>query len=480
MKKHSYHFATTICLCFLLFLQAYGQEVKFDEGLYDGLQWRLVGPFRGGRSATVCGVAHQPNLYYMGTAGGGVWKTVDGGNTWSCISDGFFGGSIGAVAVSESDPNVIYVGEGEQTVRGDVSSGRGCWRSMDAGKTWAFIGLPGSEHIGRIRIHPKDPNLVYVAAMGNLWKPNEERGVFKSTDGGSTWKKVLYVSDTTAAIDLVLDPSNPRIMYAGMWDIKRNGYRMDSGGKGSSLWKSVDGGENWKNISSSKGLPKGVWGIVGVTVSPVNSDRIWTIIEAEDGGVFRSDNGGLSWQKTNDDRALRQRAWYYSRIYADTHNEDVVYVMNVSYHRSKDGGETFASFNAPHGDHHDLWIAPEDPNRMVIADDGGAQISYDGGKNWTTYLNQPTAQFYRVTTDQHFPFHILGAQQDNSTVRILHRSKGNSISERDWEPSAGGESAHLAPDPDNPDIVYGGTFKGYHAAFRSHYGSDPINQYLAR
>ncbi|MCB0687631.1 MAG: glycosyl hydrolase, partial [Saprospiraceae bacterium] len=436
-------------------------SMAFDSAFYSGVKWRLVGPFRGGRSATVTGVNNNPNLYYMGTAGGGVWKTNDGGNTWSCISDGFFGGSIGAVAVAPSDPNVIYVGEGEETVRGDVSSGWGCWKSQDAGNTWSKIGLSGTEHISRIRVHPENPDIVFVAAMGNLWKPNEERGIYKSTDGGKNWKKVLYISDHTAASDLILDPNNPRIIYAGMWDIKRNGYRMDSGGPGSGLWKSTDGGETWKEITESSGLPKDTWGIVGITVSPVNSNRLWVIIESLDGGVFRSDDGGSTWSKTNEDRALRQRAWYYSRIYADTQNEDMVYVMNVSYHRSKDGGKTFESFNAPHGDHHDLWIDPNNNQRMIIADDGGGQVSYDGGENWTTYHNQPTAQFYRVTTDNHFPYHILGAQQDNSTVRILHRTDGNAITESDWASSAGGESAHLAADPENPEIVYGGTYKGY-------------------
>ncbi|NND33875.1 MAG: glycosyl hydrolase, partial [Saprospiraceae bacterium] len=310
MKKFFYPCWLALLFCLLGTQPVASQEIQFEEALYSGLEWRLVGPFRGGRAGTVCGVAHRPNLYYMGTAGGGVWKTIDGGNTWYCISDGFFGGSIGAVAVAQSDPNVIYVGEGEQTIRGDVSSGRGCWKSLDAGKTWTSIGLPDSEHISRIRIHPSNADVVYVASMGNLWKPNEERGIFKSTDGGASWTKVLYVSDTTAAIDLVMDPGNPRILYAGMWDIKRNGYRMDSGGAGSGLWKSKDGGETWENISQAAGLPRSVWGIVGVAVSPVNSSRIWTIIEAEDGGVFRSDDAGLTWQKTNEDRALRQRAWY--------------------------------------------------------------------------------------------------------------------------------------------------------------------------
>jgi len=441
--------------------QAQAQTVTYDETLYEGMEWRLVGPFRGGRAGTVCGVEGNPDLYYMGTAGGGVWRTTDGGDSWECISDGFFGGSIGAVAVAPSDPNVLYVGEGEQTVRGNVSSGWGLWRSTDAGKTWTHIGLSESQHIGRIRVHPKDPNTVYAAAMGNLWIPNEQRGVYRSTDGGDTWERILYVSDEAGAVDLILDPNNSRIMYAGTWQIKRNGYRMDSGGPGSHLWKSTDGGDNWTKLTDRPGLPRGVWGIVGVTVSPVNSNRLWAIIEAEDGGVFRSDDAGQTWEKVNENRALRQRAWYYSRIYADTQNEDIVYVCNVGFWRSKDGGRNFSRISTPHSDHHDLWIAPENNQRMVIADDGGGQVSTDAGANWTTYHNQPTAQFYRVTTDNQFPFYIYGAQQDNSTVRIAHRSYGSAIDESNWEPSTGGESAHLAPDPDNPDIVYGGTYKGY-------------------
>lgn len=439
------------------------KEIKstYTESLYNGLQWRLVGPFRGGRAGTVAGVSQNPDLYYMGTAGGGVWKTTDAGSSWSCISDGYFGGSIGAIAVSESDPNIIYVGEGEQTLRGNVSSGNGIWKSMDAGETWRFIGLEGSEHIARIRIHPTNPDLVYIAAIGNLWKPNETRGVYRSKDGGLNWEKILFESNKAGAGDLILDPNNPRIIYAATWEMKRNGYRMDSGGPDSKMYKSTDGGDSWTNISTYEGLPKGPWGIVGITVSPMDSNRVWALIEAEDGGLFRSDDAGKTWKKINENRALRQRAWYYSRIYADSQNIDKLYVMNVSYGVSTDGGKTFTLKNAPHGDHHDLWIDANNNNRMIIADDGGAQISNDGGNNWSTYYNQPTAQFYRVTTDNTFPYRIYGAQQDNSTIRIFNRTASTSIGESDWEPTAGGESAHLAPDPKNNDIVYGGTFKGY-------------------
>ncbi len=435
--------------------------VQFDQTLYQGMQWRLVGPFRGGRAGSVTGVPGHPNLFYMGTAGGGVWRTQDGGQTWHCVSDGFFGGSIGAVAVAESDPNVVYAGEGEQTVRGNVSSGWGLWRSTDAGKSWKHIGLKASEHIGRIRVHPQNPDLVYVAAMGNLWKPSDERGVYRSKDGGATWERILFESDKAGAVDLVLDPNNPRIIYASTWEIKRNGYRMDSGGPGSHLWKSTDGGDTWTKLTHNPGMPKGVIGIIGITVSPVNSNRLWACIENLDGGVFRSDDGGDTWTRTSDFRELRQRAWYYSRIYADTKDLNKVYVANVDFWRSDDGGKNWTSIETPHGDHHDFWIDPDDNRRMAVADDGGAQISFDAGENWTTYHNQPTAQFYRVTTDNHFPFRILGAQQDNSTIRILHRAAGATITEKEWEPSAGGESAHLAPDPDNPDIVYGGNYKGY-------------------
>lgn len=436
--------------------------LSFDQSLYSGIKWREVGPYRGGRSSTLTGVPGNPNLYYFGTVGGGVWRTNDAGQSYENITDKYFGGTIGAVAVAESDPNVIYVGEGEQTLRNNVSSGWGVWKSTDAGTSWKHIGLSDSRHISRIRIHPKNPDVVYVAAMGNLWKPNEMRGIYRSVDGGTTWKKVLYINETAMAGDLAMDPNNPRILYAATWNMKRNGYRMDSGGPDSKLWKSTDGGETWENLSDKPGMPKGINGIIGVTVSPVNSNRIWTIIEnTEAPGVYRSDDAGKTWARINQDRALLQRAWYYCRIYADTQNEDKVWVMNVSYGVSKDGGKTFELKNAPHGDHHDLWIDPANNQRMAIADDGGAQISNDGGENWTTYHNQPTAQFYRVTTDNSFPYNILGAQQDNTSVRIPHRTDGNSITDKDWTALSIGESAHLAPDPTNPNIIYGSDYKGY-------------------
>jgi photosystem II stability/assembly factor-like uncharacterized protein len=435
--------------------------LSYDEKLYNALEWRSIGPYRGGRSAAVTGVPGKPNLFYMGATGGGVWKTSDAGNTWSNISDGFFGSSIGSVAVSEWDNNVIYVGQGEGTVRGNVSYGQGIWKSTDAGKTWIFSGLKDSKHVPRIRIHPKNPDLVYAAVLGDLFKSSEERGIYRSNDGGKSWKRILFANADAGAADLCMDPSNPRILYASMWRIRRTPYSLESGGEGSAIYKSTDGGETWKNISSNEGMPKGIWGVSGVSVSPVNSNRVYAMIENDNGGVYRSDDAGTTWKKMNDDRNLRQRAWYYTKIYADTKDEDMVYVMNVSYHKSKDGGKTFQSYNAPHGDHHDLWIAPEDNQRMIIADDGGAQISFDAGENWSTYENQPTAQYYRVTTDNHFPYRIYGAQQDNSTQRIAHRTEGSSIGTRDWEPTAGGESGHIAVDPTDSEVVFGGSYDGF-------------------
>ena len=471
-KQYSQLFLVTLGILGLFAAPAQAQRnraaavpasVKLDTSLLNVVQWRSIGPFRGGRSCAVTGVNGQPNLFYMGATGGGVWKTTDGGNTWANISDGYFGGSIGALAVADNDPNVIYAGGGEKTVRGNVSHGYGIWKSTDAGKTWKQSkDLANSRHIGRIRIHPQNPDVAWVAVMGHLFGPHPERGVYKTTDGGLSWRRVLFASEQAGAVDLAVDPNNPRVLFASTWRVVRTPYSMESGGEGSGLWKSTDAGETWINISKQKGLPKGTLGIIGVTVSPQNSNRIWALIEAAEGGVFRSDNGGETWIKTNEDRALRQRAWYYTRIYADTQNEDMVYVMNVSYHRSKDGGRTFEQFNAPHGDHHDLWISPNNNQSMVIADDGGAQVSQDGGQNWTTYLNQPTAQYYRVVTDNHFPYRIYVAQQDNSTLRVSHRTFNmTGITEKDWEVTAGAESGHIAVHPTNPDIVYGGNYGGF-------------------
>ncbi len=426
------------------------------------LNYRCIGPFRGGRSAAVTGVKGNSRLFYMGATGGGVWKSTNSGNSWENISDGFFGGSIGAVSVADSDPNVIYVGGGEVTVRGNVSHGDGVWKSTDAGKSWKNVGLTDTRHIPRIRIHPQNADVAYVAALGHLFGPNKQRGVYRTTNGGEVWEQILFVNENAGAVDLILDPNNPRIIYASFWRVKRTPYSMESGGAGSGLWRSTNGGDDWDNISRSEGLPKGIWGISGITISPKNSDRLWAIIENRDGGVFRSDNGGKSWSKVNSERKLRQRAWYYSRIYADPQNEDQVYVVNVRFHKSKDGGKTYESISTPHGDHHDLWINPDDPLNLAIADDGGAQISVDGGDSWTTYHNQPTAQFYRVITDDHFPYRIYAAQQDNSTVRIPHRTNSwRGITERDWEPTAGGESGHIAIDPKDEDIVYGGSYDGF-------------------
>ncbi len=446
-----------LALAFTFLQGAVAQSIS--PALYEGLEYREVGPYRGGRSAAVTGVPGKPMLYYQGATGGGVWRTRDAGQSWENVTDGFFGGSIGAVAVSEWDNNVIYVGGGEVTVRGNVSHGDGVWKSVDAGKTWTHVGLGDSRHIPRIRIHPKNPDLVYVAALGHLYGPNDERGVYRSTDGGATWKRILFAGDGAGAVDLVMDPSNPRILYASTWKVFRTPYLLSSGGEGSALWKSTDGGDSWTELTGSdNGLPTGTLGIIGVTVSPVNPERVWAIVEAEDGGVFRSEDGGDSWRRINEDRNLRQRAWYYSRIYAGTEDPDDVWVLNVALWHSTDGGATYERVRTPHGDHHDFWIAPEDADRLIVGDDGGAQVSLDGGASWSTVLNQPTAQFYRVVTDHHFPYRIYGGQQDNSSVRILHTSDGRS--EREWEPTAGGEAGWHAVDPENPEVVYGGEYGG--------------------
>jgi photosystem II stability/assembly factor-like uncharacterized protein len=431
-----------------------------DPALFSGLKWREIGPYRGGRVATVTGLPGDRNTYYFGGTGGGVWKTVDGGRTWKNVSDGFFGGSIGAVAVSEWDPNVVYVGGGEVTVRGNVSHGDGMWKSTDAGRSWSFIGLADSRQISRIRIHPKDPDLVYTAVLGHPFGPNEMRGVYRTRDGGAHWERVLYVNDRVGAVDLTMDPSNPRVLYASLWNFRRTPYSLESGGPGSGIWKTTDGGDHWTELTRNPGLPKGAIGINGVAVSPANPDNLYAIVEAAEGGLFRSRDAGKTWTKTSSDPEIRQRAWYYSHVYADPKDEEGLYAPNVLFLHSKDGGKTFTSIRTPHGDNHDLWIDPADPLRMIESNDGGATVSTDGGKTWTPEENQPTAQLYRVSTDTHIPYRILGAQQDNSAVRILSRGRGAGIGPRDWEPTAGGESGYIVADPQDPDVVYGGSYGG--------------------
>jgi len=348
---------------------------------------------------------------------------------------------------------------GESPIRGNVSHGDGVYKSTDGGKTWKHIGLEDTRQISRIRVNPKNPDIVYVAAQGHVWAPNQQRGVFRSKDGGKTWEKVLFRSDKAGACDLIIDPTNPNVLYAGFWEVYRKPWNLESGGAGSGIFKSIDGGDTWNEITRNPGLPKGTIGIVGVTVSPASPDRLWAIVEAEDGGVFRSDNGGKTWTKTNEQRNLRQRAWYYSRIYADPKNADSVYVLNTGFYRSNDGGRTFTGIGVPHGDNHDLWIAPEDPNRMIESNDGGANVSFNGGKSWSEQ-DQPTAQFYRVALDNDFPYHIYGAQQDNSTVRIASRTTDFGIATSDWFDVGGGESGWIAPSPKDSEIIFAGSYDG--------------------
>lgn len=433
------------------------------------LQWRQIGPFRGGRSTAVAGVASQPMVFYFGSTGGGVWKTTDGGINWEPITDGsvFGTGSVGAIGLSDSDPNTIYVGMGESPIRGNVSHGDGVYKSTDGGKTWKHVGLEDTRQISRIRVHPKNPDIVYVAAQGHVWAPNAERGVFRSKDGGKTWQKVLFRSDKAGACDLIIDSTNPNVLYAGFWEVYRKPWTLESGGPGSGIFKSTDGGDTWTEITRNPGLPRGTIGIVGITVSAAHPDRLWAIVEAEDGGVFRSDNGGKNWTKTNEQRNLRQRAWYYSRIYADPKNADTVYVLNTGFYRSNDGGRTFTGIGVPHGDNHDLWLAPDDPNRMIESNDGGANVSFNGGKSWSEQ-DQPTAQFYRVALDNDFPYHVYGAQQDNSTVRIASRTTGGGITREDWFDVGGGESGWIAPSPKDSEIVFAGSYDGLITRYDHH------------
>jgi photosystem II stability/assembly factor-like uncharacterized protein len=435
-----------------------------DPALLAPMRWRSIGPYRGGRVAAVSGVVGQPRTFYMGATGGGVWRSDDAGASWRSLADSSFGtGSVGAIAVAPSDPNVVYVGMGETPIRGNVSHGDGLYRSTDAGQTWRHIGLARTSQVARIRVHPRDPDLVYVAAQGRVFGPNPERGVYRSRDGGATWERILAVDDRTGASDIAMDPLNPRVLYAGFWQVVRRPWTLESGGPGSSLWKSTDGGDTWTRLTGQEGngLPKGVLGKIGIAVSPVQAGRVFAMIEAEAGGLFRSDNGGRDWQRVHEDRRLRQRAWYYTDLACGTANADEVWVLNVSLHRSRDGGRSFDRVDTPHGDNHELWIDPADPERMVLGNDGGATVTVDGGGTWTPQDNQPTAQFYRITTDDQFPYRIYGAQQDNSTVSIPHRTTGYGIEREDWFEVGGCESGWIAPHPRDPQVVFAGCYMGY-------------------
>ncbi len=446
----------------LLFVSLSLLAADGDVKLLKDLKYRSIGPYRGGRVTAVAGVASRPGTYYFGATGGGVFRTQDSGNTWEPITDGFVKtGSIGALAVSESDPNILYVGMGEQPIRGNASHGDGVYKSLDAGRTWKHMGLADTRQIGRVRVHPKDPDTVYVCALGHMSGPNAERGVYKSTDGGKAWKQVFTRGEKAGCVDLVFEPGNANVLYAGFWQVVRTPYSLESGGPGSGLFKSTDAGETWTEIGRNPGGPnKGVQGKIGVAVSPANPERVWTIIEAEDGGVFRSDNGGRTWTKVNEQRMLRQRAWYYSRIYADPVRPNTMYVLNTGFYRSDDGGRTYTPVPTPHGDNHDLWIAPNDPNRMIESNDGGANVSNNGGRTWSSIMNQPTAQYYRVALDQDFPYGIYGAQQDNTTMKVKSRGNSGAITEREWHDVGGGESGWIAPDPKDSNIVYAGSYGG--------------------
>jgi len=424
-----------------------------DTSLLAGLRWRSIGPARGGRSIAVGGSSSRRDEYYFGATGGGLWKTTDGGSTWRPVSDGFFKtSSVGAVAVSESNPDIVYAGMGEVQLRGNVIQGDGVYKSSDAGRTWSHVGLPRSMVISRIRVHPTNPDVVYAAALGDPYGPNAERGIFKSTDGGKSWSSVLFRSEKAGAADLVMDPKNPDVLYAGLWEVFRTPHSLSSGGPGSGIFKTTDGGKTWAELTRNPGLPAQVWGKVGLAVSGADSNRVYAIIEAAEGGVFLSDDAGATWKKVTDDRRVRQRAFYYTRIYADPQAKDTIYILNTAFYRSTDAGKTLSAIGVPHGDNHDLWIAPNDPKRMINSNDGGANVSINGGQSWTDQ-DYPTAQFYNVITTAHVPYHVCGAQQDNSTACIP--STGGELYQ-----VGGGESGYIAPDPKNVDVFYAGSYGG--------------------
>lgn len=425
------------------------------------LRWRNIGPFRGGRSVAVAGHPSEPLTFYMGTTGGGVWKTVNAGQTWENISDGFVGSSsVGAIAIAPSDPKVIYVGMGEACIRGNVSAGDGVYRSEDGGATWKHMGLKDTRHISRVRIDPQNPKRVYVAALGHAFGDSEERGVFRSDDGGQTWQHVLRISPRTGAIDLNMDPFNPRILYAAMYQVRRYPWGMESGGPESGLYRSVDGGDTWEPIGRETGLPTGVVGRIGVAASGAQEGRLWAMVESDNGGMFRSEDSGATWQLVTDARGPRSRPYYYTHVFAHPTDANTVYVLSAGYWKSIDGGKTFDRVATPHGDHHDLWIDPQAPLRQIHGADGGATISFDGGSTWSTIHNQPTSELYHVVTDNRFPYRVYGAQQDNTTICVPSASHYQSLTKREWYEVGGAESGYIQVRADNPDIVYAGSSGG--------------------
>jgi photosystem II stability/assembly factor-like uncharacterized protein len=429
---------------------------QVNPAVAGGMKWRQVGPFRGGRVLAVAGVPSDPNTYYFGAVAGGIFKSTNGGLTWTPTFDHQVISSIGAIAVADSDPNVLYAGSGEACLRGDISYGDGVYKSTDAGRTWKNVGLKDSRHIGAVIIDPRNPDIALVAALGHAWGPNSERGVFRTADGGKTWQKVLYKDDNTGAIDVVFDPRNSSVVYASLWQVRRQPWYFNSGGPGSGLYKSVDGGLTWKQLRGN-GLPEGNLGRIGIAVSGADSNRVYALIEAMEGGLFRSNDAGNSWIRVNDDERYRQRAWYFTHVFADPKQVDTVYVLNTGAFRSNDGGKTFELLPAPHGDHHGLWIDPANPQRLINANDGGVTISVDGAKTWIEQNNQPTAQFYHVAVDNHWPYRLYGAQQDNTTVAIASQSDQGVIARQDWYEVGGGESGYISPDPRDPEIVYAGS-----------------------
>ncbi len=436
-------------------------QAQYDSTLFEALTWRFIGPYRGGRVTALAGVPSLPHTYYFGATGGGVWKTVDGGMTWDPMSDSTtMAGSIGAIAVAPSDPNVVYVGTGEEPPRGNVSPGNGMWKSTDAGKTWSRIGLADAGQIAHLHVHPQNSDVVYAAVLGHIFGPNETRGVYRSKDGGASWQKVLYRDEHTGAVSLAADPSNPRIMYAALWQVRRYPWGMESGGSGSGLFKTTDGGDTWTEITRNKGLPAGTVGKIGVTVSGADPNRVWAIVENENGGVFRSDDGGGSWSMVNSERRLRQRAWYYTHIYADPQDRETVYVLNTGFYRSVDGGKTYSSIRVPHGDNHALWIDPGDATRMINGNDGGANVSYNSGVTWTAQDNQPTAQMYHGTTTNDFHYKVCGGQQDNSTICVPFRSDGFGIGVQSYHSVGGCESGYVTTHPANTNVSYAGCYGG--------------------